>query len=58
MCLVCGHVGCGRYSGEHAQAHFESTKHTYSMELDSQRVWDYAGDGECVLVFVSVKSVC
>ena len=45
MCLICGHVGCGRYSGEHAHVHYEVSKHTYSMELDSQRVWDYAGDG-------------
>jgi BRCA1-associated protein len=45
MCLICGHVGCGRYNGEHAFSHFEATNHTYSMELDSQRVWDYAGDG-------------
>lgn len=45
MCLVCGHVGCGRYSNEHAKAHFEATAHTYAMELETQRVWDYAGDG-------------
>lgn len=44
MCLVCGHVGCGRFSGRHAYAHFEETGHTFAYELDSQRVWDYAGD--------------
>lgn len=44
MCLVCGHVGCGRFSGRHAHAHFEETGHTFAYELDSQRVWDYAGD--------------
>jgi hypothetical protein len=45
MCLVCGHIGCGRYSREHAVAHFRITGHTYSIELSTQRVWDYAGDG-------------
>ena len=44
MCLVCGHVGCGRFSGRHAHAHFEETGHTFAFELESQRVWDYAGD--------------
>ncbi|KAJ1665140.1 hypothetical protein EV178_003446 [Coemansia sp. RSA 1646] len=45
ICLVCGTVGCGRYANAHAKAHFEQTQHPYSLELGSQRVWDYAGDG-------------
>ncbi|KAI9907347.1 hypothetical protein PsorP6_004528 [Peronosclerospora sorghi] len=45
ICLICGHVGCGRYSGEHAKTHYQDTLHTYSLELETQRVWDYAGDG-------------
>ncbi|TMW60485.1 hypothetical protein Poli38472_000527 [Pythium oligandrum] len=45
ICLICGHVGCGRYSGEHAKQHYQETMHTYSLELETQRVWDYAGDG-------------
>lgn len=45
MCLICGHVGCDRYSHEHAIAHFRSTGHTYSLEVATQRVWDYSGDG-------------
>jgi BRCA1-associated protein len=28
----------------HAYGHFKDTSHTYSMELGSNRVWDYAGD--------------
>lgn len=47
MCLLCGHVGCGRYQGGHAARHYEQTMHLYAIELDSQRVWDYAGDA-CV----------
>lgn len=45
MCLVCGAVGCGRYDRKHALDHFRSTGHTYAVELDTQRVWDYSGDG-------------
>jgi BRCA1-associated protein len=44
MCLICGHVGCGRFSGRHAADHFEETGHTFAFELETQRVWDYAGD--------------
>ena len=44
MCLICGHVGCGRYKGSHAANHFEATGHGYALELESQRIWDYAQD--------------
>ena len=44
MCLVCGHVGCGRYVQHHALAHYKRTHHVFSVELDTQRVWDYSGD--------------
>lgn len=45
QCLICGKVGCGRYEGKHAYAHFEESGHTFSMDLESKRVWDYTGDG-------------
>ena len=45
MCLICGNTGCGRYDGAHAYAHYEQTSHCYAMDLVTQRVWDYAGDG-------------
>eukprot|EP00301_Raphidiophrys_heterophryoidea_P002249 c11055_g1_i1.p1 GENE.c11055_g1_i1~~c11055_g1_i1.p1 ORF type:complete len:631 (+),score=181.43 c11055_g1_i1:1148-3040(+) len=45
MCLICGDVGCGRYSMGHAAKHFQATNHTYAIDLQHQRVWDYAGDG-------------
>ncbi|KAJ4473679.1 hypothetical protein J3R30DRAFT_706834 [Lentinula aciculospora] len=45
ICLICGNVGCGRYGRAHAQAHYQSTTHIYALELETQRVWDYAGDG-------------
>jgi BRCA1-associated protein len=44
QCLICGKVGCGRYEGKHAYRHFEETGHTFSMDLESKRVWDYDGD--------------
>ncbi|EFC38281.1 BRCA1 associated protein [Naegleria gruberi] len=45
ICLTCGVVGCGRYEKGHAMEHFLQTNHTYAMEHNSQRVWDYTGDG-------------
>ncbi|CAM9874380.1 unnamed protein product [Ectocarpus sp. 6 AP-2014] len=44
ICMVCGHIGCGRYTGEHASRHFRLSGHTYSLELSTGRVWDYIGD--------------
>ena len=37
VCVACGHIGCGRYSGEHAKAHFHETGHAYSLELETQQ---------------------
>ncbi|KAG9223726.1 hypothetical protein CCMSSC00406_0004933 [Pleurotus cornucopiae] len=45
ICLICGNIGCGRYGQAHAQAHYQETTHLYALELETQRVWDYAGDG-------------
>ncbi|XVF24714.1 hypothetical protein REPUB_Repub13aG0151100 [Reevesia pubescens] len=44
ICVICGFVGCGRYKGGHAIIHWKETQHCYSLELETQRVWDYAGD--------------
>ncbi len=44
MCLICGHVGCGRYRKGHAAEHSRSHNHAYSLELEAQRVWDYTND--------------
>lgn len=45
ICLICGHIGCGRYGRAHAYGHYARTTHLYALELETQRVWDYAGDG-------------
>ncbi|KAF6166909.1 hypothetical protein GIB67_020138 [Kingdonia uniflora] len=44
MCVICGFVGCGRYKEGHAIMHWKETEHCYSLEMETQRVWDYAGD--------------
>lgn len=44
VCLICGHVGCGRYRGSHAARHWHESGHAYALELGTQRVWDYLGD--------------
>lgn len=41
VCLTCGVVGCGRYSQGHAERHYLETNHPFSLELASQRIWDY-----------------
>lgn len=43
--LICGNVGCGRYDDAHAFEHYKETSHCYAMDIETQRVWDYAGDG-------------
>lgn len=44
ICLICGHVGCGRYVKGHAYEHYHETQHCFSMQLGNNRVWDYVGD--------------
>ncbi|KAL9669417.1 hypothetical protein QQ045_006964 [Rhodiola kirilowii] len=44
ICLICGFVGCGRYKEGHAIRHWKETQHCYSLEVETQRVWDYVGD--------------
>lgn len=44
ICLICGYLGCGRYKGGHAKDHWKETAHSFALELETQHVWDYAGD--------------
>ncbi|GAX80832.1 hypothetical protein CEUSTIGMA_g8267.t1 [Chlamydomonas eustigma] len=44
ICLICGHIGCGRYKAGHAYDHWKGSQHCYALELETQRVWDYVGD--------------
>lgn len=45
VCLICGHVGCGRYRAGHAVAHHAASGHCFALEVETGRVWDYVGDG-------------
>jgi len=45
LCLICGHVGCGRYAAAHAADHARASAHNYALETASGAVWDYAADG-------------
>ncbi|EIE88227.1 hypothetical protein RO3G_12938 [Rhizopus delemar RA 99-880] len=45
ICMICGHIGCGRYQDAHAYDHYVATDHLYALEIETQRVWDYLGDG-------------
>lgn len=38
ICLICGHVGCGRYRSGHASDHWQESAHCYALELETQRV--------------------
>ena len=44
ICLVCAHLGCGRYGCGAGVKHNEQSGHNFAMELATQRVWDYAAD--------------
>jgi len=44
VCLVCGHVGCGRYVEGHGKVHFQTTRHNFTLDLKTQRIWDYLSD--------------
>lgn len=44
ICVICGFVGCGRYKEGHAIRHWQETQHCYSLELETQRVWNYVED--------------
>lgn len=44
ICLICGNVGCGRYKGGHAKEHWKESAHCFALEIETQHVWDYAGD--------------
>jgi BRCA1-associated protein len=53
-CLICGFIGCDRYQKTpHGMEHFKATLHRYSIDLTTNRIWDYLGDSwvHRVLIF-------
>lgn len=61
ICLICGSIGCGRYTSQHAQQHYLDTKHSFSLELVTGRIWDYDRDtfvhSESTLPLNSIRHV-
>ncbi|CAM9426718.1 unnamed protein product, partial [Hapterophycus canaliculatus] len=45
VCLICGSVLCGSRHEDHVGGHYTSTLHAYAIEIETQQVWDFAGDG-------------
>ncbi|CAM9534487.1 unnamed protein product [Phaeothamnion confervicola] len=45
VCLICGFVGCGRRGADHIKVHYTGTLHAYALDIETQQVWDFAGDG-------------
>lgn len=44
MCMVCGVIGCGRYKNADAYKHYTASQHILSLDLDSNRIWNYKLD--------------
>eukprot|EP00485_Elphidium_margaritaceum_P013376 CAMPEP_0202730878 /NCGR_PEP_ID=MMETSP1385-20130828/186860_1 /ASSEMBLY_ACC=CAM_ASM_000861 /TAXON_ID=933848 /ORGANISM="Elphidium margaritaceum" /LENGTH=582 /DNA_ID=CAMNT_0049397157 /DNA_START=34 /DNA_END=1782 /DNA_ORIENTATION=- len=44
ICLVCGHVGCGRFKKSHALQHYKGTAHSFCLNLTTLSIWDYCND--------------
>jgi BRCA1-associated protein len=53
--MVCDRVGCGRYKNADAFKHFQKTGHIYSMDLETQRVWNYLSDSFCHRIIPLLK---
>jgi BRCA1-associated protein len=43
-CLICGFSGCSRNANQHSLKHYESTGHSFALELSSSRIWSYKCD--------------
>lgn len=46
-----------RYLDRHSYQHFVETQHTYALELETQRVWDYVGDKYVGVVRQTIKKL-
>lgn len=60
VCLICGFIGCGLNHGikseGHIQSHYNEYLHTYAINTDTKRVWDFAGDGYVHRLILSQNS--
>uniref|UniRef100_A0A0A9E4W5 UBP-type domain-containing protein n=1 Tax=Arundo donax TaxID=35708 RepID=A0A0A9E4W5_ARUDO len=39
MCMICGFLACGRYKGDHIKQHWKDSRHCYSMNLETNRLF-------------------
>lgn len=44
ICMVCSVIGCGRYCKADAFKHFLSSGHIITMDLQTERIWNYHSD--------------
>lgn len=44
VCMLCARGGCGRYTYTHAKGHYHVTRHPFSLELATGRIWNYVHD--------------
>lgn len=44
ICIICGYIGCGRYSQTHAIFHYLESNHKFSISLDKNNIWNYKKD--------------
>ncbi|KAL6531954.1 hypothetical protein OROMI_028317 [Orobanche minor] len=47
VCLICSFVGCGRDEKGHALKHYQHAKHSFTLELKTNKNWNYV-DGKYV----------
>lgn len=40
VCLICGHVACGRARRDHQQEHYRSSGHSCSWQSSTNRIWN------------------
>lgn len=43
-CLICGKIGCDRYTNEHAKKHAFEHNHFFAIEVGTEGVWDYVNE--------------
>ena len=52
MCIVCGYIGCshGQPDSGDIKAHYDSTSHTYAMNMESKSGLRLCQEGICTAV--------
>lgn len=58
MCLLCGHVGCGRYQAAHARDHYVATDHCYALEVNTGRVRHPSLARDPMFMTTVVRNIC